>query len=219
MGKQKIIKLYLLAAIFLITTLVVYGWRRSPATVHKPDMAQYFKQIGPYTLIRIIPLRKDLVEMLKLDSYLFADYANSSDQVTLYIGYYYTAGKAYAAHSPLVCYPSQGWRIEEQPVRHTFTVGRHTINYEEITTAQDELKELVIYWYQAGPFTNTQVYRNKIDMGYNKFVSNNEQHAFVRITVNLRKHSRAQAQKIAEGFISAFYPKFVRFTEIQDNNS
>ena len=76
----------------------------------------------------------------------------------------------------------------------------------------DNAAELVLYWYQAGPFTTTQNYRNKINMGYNKLVHHNEQHGFVRVSVPFTAgESREAARKTAVDFIEAFYPHFVRY--------
>lgn len=158
----------------------------------------------------MIDLPSDAVKMLKLDDYLFANYQGPLGNVNLYIGYYYSANKAYAAHSPLVCYPSQGWKIDDKPKRFTLQVGPKTIEYEEITTSLEGNKELVLYWYQAGSFTNTQIYKNKIDMGYNKLMYNSEQNGFVRVAIPINT-SYEKTQQIAKSFIEAFYPQFIQY--------
>jgi EpsI family protein len=146
-----------------------------------------------------------------LDDYTFTDYKGANGTVNLYIGYYYTADKAYASHDPMVCYPSQGWKIDEQPVKHSLGVGPNRINYEEIITSNGPQKELVLYWLQSHLLTNTQVYMNKIDMAYNKLTKNDEQHAFVRVSVPIADTTYEKAKKSAADFIQTFYPNFIEF--------
>ena len=214
-GNRREVRYAVLTGLFLLTCFFVYGWQRETPVVSKPDMASFFSRIGTYTRIREIPLLEDHVAMLKLDSYLFGDYRDPRGRtVNLYIGYYFSASKAYAAHSPLVCYPSQGWKIDRKAVRSSLAVGEHTINYEEIVTSLGENSELVAYWYQAGPYTATQVYRNKMLMGYNKLMTNNEQHGFIRITVSLRNRTIDQAREIVRDFMGQFYPLFVRYVAL-----
>ena len=153
------------------------------------------------------------VKMLDLDDYVFVEYKGKTGNVNLYIGYYYTAGKAYASHSPMVCYPAQGWKIDQKPLKHYLDVGQYRINYEEIITSNGPHKELILYWLQSHILTNTQVYMNKIDMAYNKLTKNDEQHAFVRVAVPIGNSTYDEAKKAAVDFIKAFYPNFIRFIE------
>jgi EpsI family protein len=156
-------------------------------------------------------LEGEFSDMLKLDDYVFANFAGENQDVNLYIGYYYTAAKAYAAHSPLVCYPSQGWQIDTHPKRSELAVGPHKIHYEEIVTSHGDQRELVLYWYQARLFTNTRTYQNKISMGYNKLVDNDQQHGFVRVSVPFKDDPYEKVKKAATDFIQAFYPHFVTY--------
>jgi len=213
MGNKIEVKLIILSVVFLITSILVY-WNTKPTKVkQKPALKPYFKRIDGYEMVRQIELSKAHVNMLKLDDYIFADYAGKSGSVNLYIGYYYASSKAYAAHSPMVCYPSQGWKINWKPEKKAMTVGGHEINYEEIITSSGEERELVLYWYQSRLLTNTAVYLNKIDMAYNKLTNNDEQHAFVRVAVPMGNSSYEEAKRRAEDFIRAFYPNFIRFIE------
>ena len=163
-----------------------------------------------YETDRIIELASEHVTMLSLDDYIFIDYKGPKARPNLYIGYYYTANKAYASHSPLICYPSQGWKIDNTPNRDSLQIGEYKINYEEIITSLGEQKELVLFWYQAGLQTNTQVYQNKIDMGYNKLMHNDEQHGFIRVAIPLQE-TYEESKKSATDFIKAFYPPFIQY--------
>ena len=211
MGKRIEKKLFVLIGLFLVTCILMSMTKKEVMIKEKPPLKNYFEHINGYETVRHIELLNDHYKMLDLDDYLFVNYKGNNRKINLYIGYYYTANKAYAAHSPLICYPSQGWEIIVQPTKHSIDIGPHTLNYEEIITGLGNEKELVLYWWQAYQQTNTQIYKNKIDMGYNKFIHNNEEHAFVRVSVNLANSSFQKSEKAAIDFIKVFYPQFIDF--------
>ena len=211
MGNKIEIKLIVLSFFFLITCIFVYGFNQPPEIKAKPPLSGYFSHIDGYESLGFVDMLPSHLKMLQLDDYVFANFKGHDRNINLYIGYYYSAGKAYRAHSPLVCYPAQGWKVDSKPMIATLATGPYTINYEEIVTSLGQEKELVLYWYQSHLLTNTQVYKNKIDMGYNKLVNNDEQHAFVRVAVPIGKSSYDEAKKSAVDFIHAFYPRFVEF--------
>ncbi len=211
MGNKIKVKLIVICVVFLVTCIFVYRNTESVSITKKTPLKPYFANIEGYKLLRYIDLANDAIKMLDLDDYVYADYEGKNGKVSLYIGYYYTANKVYASHSPTICYPSQGWKIDKQPTNHSISLGPHRIHYNEIITSYIEEQELVLYWYQSRFHTNTKNYMNKIDMGYNKLKNNDEKHAFVRVSVPLGNSTYKEANKVATGFIQAFYPQFIDF--------
>jgi len=200
---------------FLLTCFFVYGKKESKQVTQKPPLRHFLEKIDGFTVVNQIQLSENNYNMLALDDYTYTDYIGDNSKVNLYIGYYYSADKAYASHSPTICFPSQGWNIDSQPTTHSLTLGSHRINYEEIATSREGERELVLYWYQSRLLTNTEIYKNKIAMGYNKLTHNDEQHAFIRVAIPLKdSKSRKEGETTAKNFISAFYPKFVDFIKI-----
>ena len=211
MGNKKELKLLILSLVFLGSCIIVYGFQQSEKELQRSLLKDYFRTIPGYNLVRTIPLTDDALNMLHLDDYLFADYEGPNGKVNLYIGYYYTSDKAYAAHSPLICYPSQGWKIDSGPTKGSLQVGSYTINYKEIITTRGEQKELVLFWFQARTKTNTQIYKNKINMGFNKLVHNDPQHSFVRIAVPIKDSEPFNAKRTAQEFIQVFTGSYGQF--------
>ena len=213
MGNQIRKKLLLLSVCFVITSILIY-WPSPPRkTTKSAKLSFYFDYIDGYTKVRPIKLEDNAFNMLDLDDYLYADYyQGKKETVNLYVGYYYTANKAYAAHSPLVCYPSQGWEIKGDPRTSTLEMGKYKINYEEVIASFGNNKELVVYWYQSHVATNTQVYKNKFHMAISKLKYNDEQHAFVRVSTPIII-SYSDAEERILNFIKIFYPKFVDFID------
>lgn len=57
--------------------------------------------------------------VLQLDSHLYRVYRdNRGNKITVYVGYWRAQGGDYQAakHSPAVCLPSNGWRVEDQQI-------------------------------------------------------------------------------------------------------
>lgn len=215
MGNKIETKLLVLIGLFLLTCIFVYGKKESRQITQKPSLRHFLDHIDGYTVVNQIQLSENNYNMLALDDYTYTDYIGDNNKANLYIGYYYSADKAYASHSPTICFPSQGWNIDSQPTTHSLTVGSDRIHYEQIVTSRDEKRELVLYWYQSRLLTNTEIYKNKIAMGYNKLTHNDEQHAFVRVAIPLpQSTSRQEGEAVAKNFIRAFYPKFVDFIQI-----
>jgi len=202
-------KLLILSVLFLLSCAFVYS-QSTVSNVHKTPIKQYFEDIEGYKVIRHVTMGEDVLTLLKLDDYLYTDY-QANGKITLYIGYYYTAAKASAAHSPLVCYPSQGWQIEKQLSDLSLDASPSAINYNEIITSLNTQKELVLYWFQASQDTNTKAFKNKTNVAYNKLTNKGEQHAFVRVSVPLGDFTQEQAKQSVNDFIKAFYPHFIRF--------
>lgn len=215
MGTKKDTKLLILICVLGITCILVYSRYRAPQIVEKAPLKNYLMQLDGYETGQSVDLSSDHVSMLKLDDYIFIDYKGQKRNPNLYIGYYYTASKAYASHSPMICYPSQGWKIDNKPSKSSLQVGSRTINYEEIIVSLGDRKELVLYWYQAGLQTNTQVYKNKISLGYNKLMNNDEQHGFVRVALPFNGNYN-ETKHAATIFIKTLYPQFINYISVRN---
>ncbi len=202
----------MLIALFLGSSLFVYLYNAPTATGKAAPLKAYLAEIPGYTASFDIDLGAEAYAMLKLDDYLFKTYSNQNGPITLYVGYYYTSNKAYAAHSPLICYPSHGWKVDEQPKTQVLQLGKHKIVYEEIVTSLGQQRELVLYWYQAREKANVKVYRNKIDMGYNKLMFNDPKHGFIRVSTPFVGDAGYDVtKKRAIRFIQTAYPFILRF--------
>ncbi|OGR16838.1 MAG: EpsI family protein, partial [Desulfobacterales bacterium GWB2_56_26] len=113
--------------------------------------------LGPvpgYQITGTLALDPTTVSYLELDDYTQGGYKKDGSAINLYIGYYFTSDKVSAAHSPLVCFPGQGWTLTDPDTRQ-LQVGRHLINYAEMTATLEHHKELVLFWYQAHDKTET----------------------------------------------------------------
>ena len=205
-------KLVVLILLFLVPCLFAFTKSDPPKVVKKQRLTEALANIDGYRVVRNSPMEENITKFLDLDDYIFTTYEKDGVQITLYIGFYYTADKVSAAHSPLVCFPGQGWTITEPEYGH-LKVGDHQINYAQIDATLGNQKELIVYWYQSHDDTATQVYRNKLTTLYNKIVKNDQQHAFVRISVPLNSPRSEQVKQVVANFMTGFYPELIQFIE------
>lgn len=208
MGKNIESKLIVISILFVLVGALIYNIEEVEVN-NKPSIQSFFKKIDNYKIIKMSELKPELVEMLNLDDYFYADFQGPNGRINLYIGYYYDAKKAYASHSPLICYPSQGWEILGKEKLKSVKIGNNVINYHEIITKKNQTKELVLFWYQSYSLTSTQIYKNKISMGYNKLTGKNGQHAFIRVSVDHTDSNNANEN--ATDFIKTLYPKLINY--------
>lgn len=215
MGKKKTKQLVYLAALLVLTSFLVYRPTELVRVIKPMPLQMVLGPVDGFKLIVTTPLDDATVSFLELDDYTQSRYARDRDNVDLYIGYYNGLDKVSSAHSPLVCFPGQGWAVD-QPTVHSIEVGQEAVNYAEMVASLGDRKELVLYWYQADKKTVAEVYKNKINAVINKLMGRSEEQAFVRITVPIVRadgQGMEQARNVGKDFIAAFYPVFQSYVQ------
>jgi len=199
--------------LLLAACIFVYQDSGAPVSSHTgPNLKELLGEIDGYITGKDIALEEDITTMLKLDDHIFTNYSNSSGNVTLYIGHYYSLAKLTAAHSPLACYPSQGW-IVDVPVARQLPIGNDTLNYSELVATLGERQELILYWYQTTNISSQNIFQIKIATLLNKLRHNNEQHGFVRISIPIAGLDKDLARETGLAFIQAVWPHYLNYIE------
>ena len=211
MGSKKQTRLIVLGLLLAATALLVHIGQGSVVTTTKSrNLQTVFGPVPGYSIAYQSPLAEDIYRFLDLDDYTSVGYAKEGADapVGLYIGYYFSLDKVSAAHSPLVCFPGQGWTLD-QPKKRRLDIGGHAINLAEMVVRLENRQELILYWYQAGETTAPEVYRNKFNAVLNKMNGKSLEPAFVRVSVPFAGDTADQARAAGEQFIAAFYPVFL----------
>lgn len=174
------------------------------------SLQSFLQNIPEYTFLDQNPLEENIISTLELDDYANTSYRKTGHIIGLYIGYYFSQGKVSAAHSPLVCFPGNGWKVAGKE-QSRFLVGSHEINYEQFIARNGPQELLVMYWFQAHEKTSPDIFINKINAIGNLLTGKKQEHAFVRVTVPLTNLTRDDARHIGENFIKQFYPVFLDY--------
>jgi EpsI family protein len=91
------------------------------------------------------------LDVLKLDDYLLADYADpAGGAVNLYVAYYNSQRKGEAVHSPRSCLPGGGWQLREfdQRTVSTVKIDGQPLRVNRTLIELGNERELVYYWFQ-----------------------------------------------------------------------
>ena len=155
------------------------------------------------------PLEGKIIQELKLDDYVNNDFHGNGNRLFLYIGYYLTSKKVGAAHSPLVCFPGQGWLLSNLEER-TVKTPEGEIHLVKTLAANTKRRLLVLYWFQSFEKTSPGTFYQKVYTLLAKYFHQREDNAFVRIMIPIDNIPEEDGYRIGVGFIKAFYPLFIK---------
>lgn len=207
MGPQTLRKIVYVVICLTVASYFVHFRSTDAASTPKPPLSRFFADIADWEGIGEVDLEPDIVETLDLDDYLFRSYRKDDSIVSLYIGYYRTTGKIGAAHSPLVCFPGQGWEISP-PEQEVLPTGAGPIRLEKLVARKGGHRELLVYWFQSYDKTSSGTFWQKVNNFRSKVRSLPEDNAFVRVSLPVHGDDSGQAYLTAIRFIETFYPQF-----------
>lgn len=147
-------------------------------------------------------------EQLAPQAMLFRDYERGTDRpITLCLVYNY-ARRSRSFHDPWICYPAQGYALEELPSRE-MTLDGQDVTAHLLVAEKNTIDYLVVYWYMSGDkplderggrkgdflWTTVQSRLNR-DLGVS---------SMIRASIPITSTTEAAYQQIAE-FLEAYYP-------------
>lgn len=179
----------------------------------KESLSSVFTSIDGWKNVRDADMQQEIINALELDDFLFRTYSKDTRFVSLYVGYYHTASKVGAAHSPLVCFPGQGWEITK-PKKFSADFLNGKINAEILVVKKGRQHELLLYWYQSHDLTSSGTFLQKIQTFWGRLTSKPEDNAFVRVSVSIQNKNTEKALNTAVEFIQDFYPHFLSYIKV-----
>ncbi|MEO6981595.1 MAG: exosortase C-terminal domain/associated protein EpsI [Edaphobacter sp.] len=182
------------------------------------------KTIGAWSS-RDFPLDSDTLAVLGKGDFLNRIYtsalpANQSSPsayggilpVSLFIGYFPTQRTGQTMHSPQHCLPGAGWTFDSQKYTDIQDINGKNYDVGEYVISNGEMRQFVIYWYQAHGRSVPNEYKAKAYMVADAIRMNRTDGALVRvITPVLPTESLASARARAVGFTSQMLPFLPRF--------
>lgn len=137
---------------------------------------------------------------------------DTSQPVSLFIGYFATQRTGQTMHSPQHCLPGAGWVFDSH--RYTTIQDVNGKNYRvgEYIISNGEQRQFVIYWYQAHGRSVPNEYMAKAYMVADAIRMNRTDGALVRvITPVMSGEALASARARALRFTSQMLPSLPRF--------
>ena len=215
MGRVSSTKIVVLATCFALASIFVY-WHRSAEVVSKHiPLREALSDIKGWRSDQFIPLDQEIAKALELDDYANQSYSNGHATVFLYIGYYLTAKKIGAPHSPLVCFPGQGWVISDAE-EISLKIGENNIQVSRMIVTKGQKRQLVMYWFQAFDKTFSGTFIQKMYSLWAKMLYHREDNAFVRVSIPMGSQSIEEVFDTGTEFIEAFYRRFLKYVKEND---
>lgn len=212
MGSLSRVRIVIL--LVLLATVGIGIYREPADRPQKPSvpLAAALATVPGWQQVSRSMLDPKIVSSLKLDDYLMAVYRDGHREVSLYVGYYRSAGKVGAAHDPLVCFPGQGWQLQdrvegtlmpqpkERPVRYSTMIARHDVE-----------EQRVVYWFQAFDRATSNTFSQKLLLWRQRLSGEGDANAFVRVSCSMNGRAPGECQKNIAAFIRRFYPVFLDY--------
>jgi EpsI family protein len=161
-----------------------------------------------------VPIAQSALDILGPGDFLSRTYAKGGESlpIGLFIGYFPSQRDGAAIHTPMVCLPSAGWAFDSQQyVVLNDALGKpHQVG--EYIISNGEIRQFVIYWYQAHGRSMANDYVAKIHMMADALLLNRTDGALVRVITPIgSREGLAPARTRAEGFAAQLAPLLPRF--------
>ena len=210
MGQIKI-KIVVIICCFIITGVFIYQKPELIIIKRSAPLSKALAKINDWTYNGSSEMGQDIVDALALDDYINSYYSKNDKSISLYIGYYFTSKKVGAAHSPLVCFPGQGWILSENEQRILVINNGQDINFKTMVITRGSDKQLILYWFQAFDKTSPGTFMQKINVFWNGFYHSREDNAFIRISVSMDDKGSDEAVQVGLEFLEDFYPVLLKY--------
>ncbi|MBT8440175.1 MAG: VPLPA-CTERM-specific exosortase XrtD [Gammaproteobacteria bacterium] len=155
-------------------------------------------------------LESIILDALKLDDYVIADYVtDKGNPVNFYAAYYASQRAGESAHSPRSCLPGGGWIMKEiqQIVVPGAASSEQPVHVNRVVIKKGEYTQLVYYWFQQRGRSITNEYLVKWYLLLDAINKNRTDGALVRLTTLVRPgQDIAEADALLMDFTAEVLP-------------
>ena len=181
-------------------------------------LSQMPSRIGSWAA-QDVPLTDDTLEVLGKGDFLNriynfepSDGAPRQPPISVFIGYFASQRTGQTMHSPQNCLPGAGWTFDSQKYTEIQDITGKTYKVGEYVIGNGDIKQFVIYWYQAHGRSIPNEYVAKGYMVADAIRMNRTDGALVRvITQVMPSESLESARERAVGFTQQMAPNLPRF--------
>jgi EpsI family protein len=175
-----------------------------------PPLEQFATTIGPWAMVRSMPVDAYTQSFLRADDTLMRDYAGPGN-VGLFVAFFKSQRGGVTPHSPKVCLPGNGWTPESSRIISVSVPGEAApIPVNRFVVTHDEDRSLVLYWYQNPRRATANEYLSKIYLIFDALRYHRSDEALIRVIVQMRGAADSGAEEHAIRFIQDLYQPLKR---------
>jgi EpsI family protein len=215
---MKSLRFWIVIVILISTIFVLQGRGDVDQVPFSEPLRLMPRNFGPWTA-QDIPLTDDTLEVLGKGDFLNRIYTFESPDraarvppISLFIGYFASQRTGQTMHSPQNCLPGAGWIFESHEYSTIQDINGKDYNVGEYVISNGDIRQFVIYWYQAHGRSVPNEYIAKGYMVADAIRMNRTDGALVRvITQILPSESVEDAKARAIHFTQQMAPDLSRF--------
>ena len=219
-------RFWIVVLLLFVTALLLHTRGDKDKVPVSDPLSQMPLTIGPWTSPGDIPMAEDVLAILGKGDFLNRVYtapqtgaqtvASTNNHggvpVSLFIGYFPTQRTGQSIHSPQHCLPGAGWNFESSEYTNLTADDGKVYHVGEYVISDGNIKQFVLYWYQAHGRSIPNEYTAKLYMITDAIRMNRTDGAIVRvITPVLPLESIADARLRAVDFTKQMVPSLPRF--------
>lgn len=209
-----------LGGLTLATLLLVVGiGARAENIPMRAPFALFPREVGAWHAVEV-PVDAESLAALNASDHLSLNFLRGNTEVVnVWAAYYQSQYSGNAAHSPLVCIPGGGWRIESVGlIQLAFGQGAAStaVPVNRLIIAQGNTRQLVYYWFVEGGAIETNEYRAKARLFANALMHNRRDGALIRFIAPIEGGDVVAADEQLGKFIGQVLPVMPQY--IPDGN-
>ncbi len=174
-----------------------------------------FEAIGkiPYTIGewwgKDLPLDSSVYEILETKAIIHRNYTLHDTTILLSIVYYPETKVDF--HGPESCLGGRGVRTQTLVKRIQLDYNGDTVDLDINTIIREygEDKQVVYYFYKAGPFIGNSYIKLRFALALNKFTSTEKSGSLIRVSVPVYFSNHKEAEAALREFIEELYPHVI----------
>jgi EpsI family protein len=214
-------RFWLVALLLAVTAFILQSRGDADRVPVSQPLSQMPEQLDGLTS-QDIPLTDDTLSVLGKGDFLNRVYvgpqasaegrAIKTAPISLFIGYFPSQRTGQTMHSPQNCLPGAGWTFDSQRYASLQDINGKNYRVGEYVISNGDVKQFVIYWYQAHGRSIPNEYKAKLYMVADAIRMNRTDGALVRvITQVLPSESLESARDRATEFTRHMAPNLPRF--------
>lgn len=197
---------YAALAVYAAAGIVLLLLRAGGGGVPESDLDGIPASLGEWTGSDI-PLNDEVLDMVRPDAHVFRNYRRGGEVVNVYLAFYRTIARSDLAHSPIICYRSQGWNIEaRERVLLPGIGGAPPLRSTRMTVRKGGKTERVYFWYQTRNDSSAGLFGMRLRMLLNRFTGRDRLNVFVRVAGTCREPACAEAERAILDFLRRLRP-------------